>query len=66
LLNLNLPNYVNSPAGKSYFTNISNTTSRLNTISTNALKSCPIPLPPLSLQEEFAGVVARAVIELAG
>jgi len=51
--------YVNSPAGKSYFTNISNTTSGLNTISTNTVKSCPIPLPPLNLQEEFAGVVAR-------
>jgi len=51
--------YVNSPAGKSYFTNISNTTSGLNTISTNTVRSCPIPLPPLSLQEEFAGVVAR-------
>jgi len=51
--------YVNSPAGKNYFTNISNTTSGLNTISTNTVRSCPIPLPPLSLQEEFAGVVAR-------
>ena len=64
-LDLNLANsvfvstYVNSPAGKSYFTNISNTTSGLNTISTNTVKSCPIPLPPLSLQAEFAGVVAR-------
>jgi len=51
--------YVNSPAGKNYFTNISNTTSGLNTISTNTVRSCPIPIPPLSLQEEFAGVVAR-------
>jgi type I restriction enzyme, S subunit len=52
-------NFVNSPSGRSYFTNISNTTSGLNTISTNTVKSCPIPLPPLSLQEEFAGVVRR-------
>jgi len=44
--------------------NISNTTSGLNMISTNTVKTCPIPIPPLSLQEEFAGVVRRAVVEL--
>ena len=50
---------MNSPAGRSYFTNNSNTTSGLNTVSTNTVKSCSLPLPPLSLQEEFASVVRR-------
>jgi type I restriction enzyme, S subunit len=51
--------FVNSVAGRKYFINISNTTSGLNTISTNTVKSCPVPLPPLSEQERFAAVVRQ-------
>jgi type I restriction enzyme S subunit len=51
--------FINSTAGRKYFTNISNTTSGLNTISTNTVKSCPVPLPPLPQQEQFAAVVRR-------
>lgn len=46
--------FVNSESGRSYFHGSGNTTSGLVTISTSIVKNCRIPVPPVSLQSEFA------------
>lgn len=51
--------YINSKAGRRYFTTSSNTTSGLNTISTGIVKDCPVVMPPLSLQQKFAQIVHK-------
>ena len=51
--------YLNGSAGRSYFREVSNTTSGLNTISTGIVKRCPILLPPISHQSKFALVVLK-------
>jgi type I restriction enzyme S subunit len=59
-----LPDYLviflNSETGRKYFLKSGNTTSGLVTISTSVVKRCSIPLPPLSLQREFAERVGEA------
>jgi len=54
-----LSRYINSSGGRDYFKRASHTTSGLNTISTGTVKSCPVPLPPLPLQREFAHIVHK-------
>lgn len=51
--------FVNSESGRSYFQGSGNTTSGLVTISTSIVKNCRIPLPPLTLQKEFAARVTE-------
>ena len=51
--------YLNGSAGRSYFREVSNTTSGLNTISTGIVKRCPILLPPINHQSKFALVVLK-------
>ncbi len=52
-------NYLLSPKAKDYFLMASKQTTNLASINMTQLKQLPVPLYPLSLQEEFAGVVAR-------
>jgi len=52
-------NYLLSPDAKKYFLTASKQTTNLASINMTQLKQLPVPLYPLSLQEEFAGVVAR-------
>jgi type I restriction enzyme, S subunit len=58
-----LPYYVlaflNSPRGKSYFRRMAKSTSGLNTINSTVLKKMPIPLPPISEQEEIVKTTNR-------
>ncbi|GAA3669484.1 hypothetical protein [Microbacterium marinilacus] len=49
--------WLNSSQGAGHFQRYGKTTSGLNTISTGVVKSAPIPLPSLSLQQEFAAKV---------
>jgi type I restriction enzyme S subunit len=49
--------YLNGPLGKSYFLTSGKSTSGLATISTSTVKNCPILVPPLPLQQEFAARV---------
>jgi len=50
-------NYYINFLGRSYFNEASNTTSGLNTISTGVVKQFAVPIPPLSLQKEFASII---------
>ena len=50
--------YLNSPGGRRHFLRSSKTTSGLNTISVSQVRSAPLALPPLDLQQEFARRVA--------
>jgi len=52
-------NYLLSPEAKNYFLGASKQTTNLASINMTQLKQLPVPLYPLNLQEEFAGVVAR-------
>lgn len=52
-------NYLLSPEAKKYFLTASKQTTNLASINMTQLKQLPVPLYPLSLQEEFAGVVRR-------
>jgi type I restriction enzyme S subunit len=52
-------NYLLSREVKKYFLMASKQTTNLATINMTQLKQLPVPLYPLSLQEQFAGVVAR-------
>jgi len=52
-------NYLLSPEAKDYFLMASKQTTNLASINMTQLKRLPVPVYPLSLQEEFAGVVAR-------
>jgi type I restriction enzyme S subunit len=54
-----LSRYINSSYGRHYFTNASNTTSGLNTISTSIVKDLPVLHAPLSLQQRFASIARR-------
>jgi len=53
-----VPDYVsaflNCPAGRSQMLALGKTTSGLNTISTNNVRSLQVPTPPLSLQQAYA------------
>lgn len=51
-------NYLLSPEAKKYFLGASKQTTNLASINMTQLKKLPVPLYPLSLQEEFASVVA--------
>lgn len=53
---LYLSRFINSSAGRKYFSSSSNTTSGLNTISTNIVRDLPVVYPPFSLQTEYASV----------
>lgn len=59
LENVYLDRYINGPFGRNFFTDSSNTTSGLNTISTGTVKRLPVALPPLPLQQKFAQVVQK-------
>jgi len=48
-----------SPKAKDYFLMASKQTTNLASSNMTQLKQLPVSLYPLSLQEEFAGVVAR-------
>lgn len=52
-------NYLLSPEAKDYFLIASKQTTNLASINMTQLKRLPVPLYPLNLQEEFAGVVSR-------
>jgi type I restriction enzyme, S subunit len=52
-------NYLLSPKAKVYFLMASKQTTNLASINMTQLKQLPVPLYPLSMQEEFAGVVRR-------
>ena len=49
-----LCSYLNSNAGRQQMLRFGNTTSGLNTISTNNVRSVSIAVPPISLQKRFA------------
>jgi len=49
--------YLNSSHGRQHLLKSGRTTSGLNTISTSDVKTCPITLPPLELQKQFADIV---------
>jgi type I restriction enzyme S subunit len=57
--NIYLDRYINSSFGRNFFTESSNTTSGLNTISTGTVKRLPVALPPLPLQQKFAQIVQK-------
>jgi len=59
LNNVYLSHYINSPSGQQYFQSTSNTTSGLNTTTTNTVRELDVPLPPLRLQKQFARVVTK-------
>ena len=46
--------YVNSPAGRSYFRARGKSTSGLNTLNSTVVREMPIPVPPLQVQFEIA------------
>jgi len=46
--------YLNSPGGRQHLLKSGKTTSGLNTISVSEVRSTPVSLPPLQLQQEFA------------
>ncbi|MDF3072112.1 MAG: hypothetical protein K0R38_7713, partial [Polyangiaceae bacterium] len=46
--------YLNSPGGRRHLLRAGKTTSGLNTISVSDVRSAPLALPPLSVQEDFA------------
>jgi type I restriction enzyme S subunit len=52
--------WFNSPAGASHFRRASKTTSGLNTISANTVRSAPTPLPPLDEQRRIAAILDMA------
>jgi type I restriction enzyme S subunit len=58
-----LPEFVgaclNGPLGRDQMLRRGNTTSGLNTISTSAVRSVAIPLPPISHQQEFSRRIAQ-------
>lgn len=49
--------FLNSRGGRMGLTSASNTTSGLNTISVSKVRACPVFLPPLDLQQQFAKIV---------
>ena len=50
--------YLNSISGRQHLLRSGKTTSGLNTISTSDVKACTLFVPPLDLQNRFAGIVA--------
>jgi type I restriction enzyme S subunit len=52
--------WFNSPAGASHFRRAGKTTSGLNTISANTVRSAPTLLPPLDEQRRIAAILDRA------
>ena len=52
--------YLNSTSGRQHLLRSGKTTSGLNTISTSDVKACALIVPPLDLQNRFAGIVAAA------
>ena len=54
-----LSRYINSQAGRDYFIHTSNTTSGLNTISTNIVRDLQVLCPPIELQQRFALIAQR-------
>ncbi|GKV74215.1 MULTISPECIES: restriction endonuclease subunit S [Pseudarthrobacter] len=50
--------FLNSLKGRQYLLRAANTTSGLNTISTSTVKTCPMSVPPLEVQQTFATRVA--------
>jgi type I restriction enzyme S subunit len=46
--------HLNSSKGRRHLVKSGKTTSGLNTISTSNVKDCPMPVPPIELQREFA------------
>ena len=52
--------YLNSTSGRQHLLRSGKTTSGLNTISTSDVKACALFVPPLDLQNRFAGIVAAA------
>lgn len=46
--------FLNSATGRRYLLRAGNTTSGLNTISVADVRATPLPVPPISLQREFA------------
>ena len=52
--------YLNSTSGRQHLLRSGKTTSGLNTISTSDVKACVLFVPPLGLQNRFAGIVAAA------
>jgi type I restriction enzyme, S subunit len=50
--------YINSPGGRRHLLRAGKTTSGLNTISVSDVRSTPLALPPLPLQQTFARRVA--------
>lgn len=49
--------FLNSASGRAHLLKSGRTTSGLNTISTSDVKQCPVFLPPLALQQDFAKLV---------
>jgi type I restriction enzyme S subunit len=45
--------FINGPRGRSYFRSFGGTTSGLNTVSAANVKALPLPLPPLSEQQQI-------------
>lgn len=54
-----LNDFINSPAGRTQMLGASNTTSGLNTISTNIVKDTKIFVPNLKLQGSYVSIVER-------
>ena len=52
--------YLNSTSGRQHLLRSGKTTSGLNTISTSDVKACALFVPPIDLQNRFAGIVAAA------
>lgn len=46
--------YVNSPAGRTYFRGRGKSTSGLNTLNSTVVREMPIPIPPLATQKAIA------------
>ncbi len=59
ILPLLLNNFINSQGGREQMFKTSNTTSGLNTISTNIVRNIKTILPPIELQREFAARVQK-------
>ncbi|WP_241733859.1 restriction endonuclease subunit S [Micrococcus luteus] len=54
-----LESYVASHAAKSYFLRSAKQTTGIASINSTQLKALPVPVPPFSVQREFAAVVAK-------